>query len=184
MVNENIKLCECGCGNPAPIAKYDFPERGWIKGQSKRFINGHNRPFLCGSSNPSFNHGFTFDKDDRAYISCYGGKTFVKWVRIVYQNYFLNGKEIPDGYNVHHIDENPSNDAIYNLQLLTHGEHVILHHLGKMINGKAIVLIKDCAIMEFMSAKEASRALNLSDSAVGNAIRGGWKVKGWIASYL
>lgn len=37
-----IKLCECGCGNPAPIAKRNNKGRGYVKGQPIRFINGHN----------------------------------------------------------------------------------------------------------------------------------------------
>ena len=37
------ELCECGCGNPAPIAKQTSSYRGRVKGQPLRFINGHNR---------------------------------------------------------------------------------------------------------------------------------------------
>ena len=37
-----IKLCECGCGRPAPIAKWNKPKRGEIKGIPLRFIVGHN----------------------------------------------------------------------------------------------------------------------------------------------
>lgn len=39
-----IKLCECGCGNPAPIAKKTHRPRGYIKGQPTRFIVGHGGP--------------------------------------------------------------------------------------------------------------------------------------------
>jgi hypothetical protein len=35
------KLCECGCGHPAPIARQNNPERGHVKGQPVRFIKGH-----------------------------------------------------------------------------------------------------------------------------------------------
>lgn len=35
-------LCECGCGNPAPISKYTSKRLGWIKGEPHRFILGHN----------------------------------------------------------------------------------------------------------------------------------------------
>lgn len=38
---DEIKLCECGCGQPAPIAKGTDRRRGWIKGQPLRFILGH-----------------------------------------------------------------------------------------------------------------------------------------------
>jgi hypothetical protein len=34
-------LCECGCGEPAPVAKRTDTRLGWVKGQSLRFIRGH-----------------------------------------------------------------------------------------------------------------------------------------------
>lgn len=36
-----VKLCECGCGRPAPIAKHTNTSRGHIKGKPIRFVNGH-----------------------------------------------------------------------------------------------------------------------------------------------
>lgn len=36
-----MKLCECGCGQPAPIAPQSSTKRGWVKGQPLRFIRGH-----------------------------------------------------------------------------------------------------------------------------------------------
>lgn len=35
------KLCECGCGQPAPIATRNHTRSGHIKGQPTRFIHGH-----------------------------------------------------------------------------------------------------------------------------------------------
>jgi hypothetical protein len=35
------KLCECGCGRPAPIASRNRPYLGHVKGQQCRFIAGH-----------------------------------------------------------------------------------------------------------------------------------------------
>lgn len=37
-----MKLCECGCGLPAPLASKTDTKRGWKKGHPIRFINGHN----------------------------------------------------------------------------------------------------------------------------------------------
>src|SRR5438876_5129867 len=36
-----VKLCECGCGQPSPIAKRTETRSGWIKGQPRRFIRFH-----------------------------------------------------------------------------------------------------------------------------------------------
>ena len=37
------RLCECGCGHPAPIAKKTDRRDGVRKGEPLRFISGHNR---------------------------------------------------------------------------------------------------------------------------------------------
>jgi hypothetical protein len=37
----SVKLCECGCGNPAPISKENRQRNGYIKGQPVHFIRGH-----------------------------------------------------------------------------------------------------------------------------------------------
>jgi hypothetical protein len=50
-----MKLCECGCNQPAPIAKKTYARVGHVKGQPVRFVNGHQRrrpiipvvPALC-----------------------------------------------------------------------------------------------------------------------------------------
>ena len=34
-------LCECGCGESAPIARQNDPKRGYTKGQPVRFVKGH-----------------------------------------------------------------------------------------------------------------------------------------------
>ena len=39
---------------------------------------------------------------------------------------YYNG-EIPDGYDIHHIDNNPANNNISNLQMLTRLEHRAVH---------------------------------------------------------
>ena len=39
----SVKLCECGCGKPAPLAKLTNRRLGYVKGQPVRFIKGHNR---------------------------------------------------------------------------------------------------------------------------------------------
>lgn len=41
MQPEPIKLCECGCGEPAPIARQTDRKRGYVAGGPRRFILGH-----------------------------------------------------------------------------------------------------------------------------------------------
>lgn len=36
-----FKNCECGCGQQVPLSPRTHRRFGWIKGVSKRFINGH-----------------------------------------------------------------------------------------------------------------------------------------------
>jgi hypothetical protein len=38
----NTGLCQCGCGQPAPLKPYTQAKRGWKKGEPFRFISGHN----------------------------------------------------------------------------------------------------------------------------------------------
>lgn len=41
MPEQSVKLCECGCGEPAPIAARTSSRDGWVRGQPKRFRAGH-----------------------------------------------------------------------------------------------------------------------------------------------
>jgi len=34
-------LCQCGCGQPAPLAEQSVTARGYVKGEPLRFIKGH-----------------------------------------------------------------------------------------------------------------------------------------------
>ena len=36
-----MKLCDCGCGQPAPLSTRTRLERGQVRGQPVRFIRGH-----------------------------------------------------------------------------------------------------------------------------------------------
>lgn len=65
--------------------------------------------------------------DDRTTIS------YAKYLMIIHL-----GHEIPDGYEVDHIDEDNTNDVITNLQLLTEEEHR-LKNSNRFKTGRTIV---------------------------------------------
>lgn len=44
------------------------------------------------------------------------------------------GEKIPEGYVVHHINEDVTDNRISNLTLMTHEEHLSHHHKGKPIH--------------------------------------------------
>jgi hypothetical protein len=50
-------LCECGCGEPAPLARQSNTKLGYVLGEPKRFIRGHQR-----RSNP-----LLYVEEDRGY---------------------------------------------------------------------------------------------------------------------
>jgi hypothetical protein len=47
-----MSLCECGCGGEAPIATRSYGHKGIRKGDSLRFINGHNVNILRPAPKP------------------------------------------------------------------------------------------------------------------------------------
>lgn len=46
-------ICQCGCGQPAPIATRTSAKHGWVNGQPKRFIRGHRHRLVEPPSPPN-----------------------------------------------------------------------------------------------------------------------------------
>lgn len=70
-----MKLCECGCGLPAPIARASNRRRGYRKGEPKRFVRGHamrgrRRPDLERSVASSESSGHHLAKKVQTSRSC------------------------------------------------------------------------------------------------------------------
>ena len=49
-----------------------------------------------------------------------------------------NGCDIPNGFDIHHIDGNKLNNSIYNLELVNHKKHVSEHNKGKILSEEHI----------------------------------------------
>lgn len=94
-----------------------------------------------------------------------------------------NGK-IPEGYNIHHINENKLDNRITNLELIEHSKHTIKHHLGKesklkgKLNNKTskpcIQINKETneIINEYPSVMEVERILGYDFGCICRCCRG------------
>lgn len=119
-------LCQCGCGESAPIAPYDSRAYGWIKGEPKKFIHGHN--MIEG-------RGYEVDEQTGCWLWTgpinslgYGsltvaGKSFVAH-RYMYEQ---DGGEIPEGFHLHHVCETRRCVRPDHLEPLSPSDHSGLH---------------------------------------------------------
>lgn len=55
--------------------------------------------------------------------------------RLIWEDFY--GCEIPEGYVIHHRDQNPSNNCILNLQLMRDKDHRSLHHKDKFVSDES-----------------------------------------------
>lgn len=46
----NTGFCQCGCGQPAPVARQSNKRKGWVKGEPLRFIAGHHHRIRSAAS--------------------------------------------------------------------------------------------------------------------------------------
>jgi hypothetical protein len=64
------ELCQCGCGEPAPIATQTSKKHGRVKGQPCRFINGHSNRITKVKHGASRKSGMSSE-----YVAYHGAKT-------------------------------------------------------------------------------------------------------------
>ena len=132
-------LCECSCGNPAPIAKQTTSRLGHIKGNAVRFIRGH-------MFNKSVNggHGVNWKggrkKHAEGYIEIHmpshpnANKNGYVLEHVLVASKAL-GRKVPDGAIVHHTNGNRTDNRSRNLVICDNRSyHRILHRREQALN--------------------------------------------------
>lgn len=138
MQTQIIKLCECGCGKQAPIAKCTRTDRGPRQGEPVRFIYGHSTRVLKrnGPMNSHWKGGVTTNggylmtlqrghhrADQYGYVRVH--------LLIVEQ---VLGGPLPEFAEVHHVNKIRSDNRNCNLVICdSRAYHILLHQRERAI---------------------------------------------------
>jgi hypothetical protein len=123
-----MKACECGCGNPAPLATRT--RHGVRRGDPQRFILGH---VQRGKRLPPRSTG-PYIEPRRGHVRLYLPEhANANRSGCVYEHTVIAaralGKRVPVGVVVHHVDYNGGNNTPRNLVICQdQGYHLLLHH--------------------------------------------------------
>ncbi len=122
----NVRLCECGCGEPTRLAPKTMRSRGWVKGNSLRFLWGHN-----GRLRPSGVVAYNVDPETGCWNwsrsrqpNGYGHLTVNN--RQVLAHRFVYERErgpIPDGMTLDHLCRNHACVNPDHLEPVSHAEN-------------------------------------------------------------
>jgi hypothetical protein len=121
-------LCECGCGEPAPLATRNCPKRGYVKGQPHRFIAGHqwrkHGPLYeersCGYAKPCWVWMRSLTSTGYGQWNVGRHRTLLAH-RILWED--QNGP-IPEGLELDHLCRNPRCVNPEHLEAVTHVENL------------------------------------------------------------
>lgn len=136
-----MKLCACGCGEPAPIATKTNSAQGYVKGEPMTWVKGHH--IRIRRPHPGY---WTAERRERHAatkrtkaigntIVKRSGNVLYRMVMTVdgyeYEHRLVAGTMIgrplrPDEH-VHHIDGDGLNNDPTNLEVLSHAEHMARH---------------------------------------------------------
>lgn len=125
-----MKLCECGCGEPAPISNKNRPEIGHVKGMPIRFILGHHARLQSQETAARWNGGTSMVKG--YYVVQMPGHHRADTRGYVPQHILIAekalGRDLRLPVEVHHVNEIKSDNAPSNLVICQDRDyHQLLH---------------------------------------------------------
>lgn len=126
----DVKLCECGCGEPAPIAKKTDLKKKTVRGQPVRFIARHFFRTNKGRSHANWRGG-TSSKGGYVGILREDGSYILEHVKIAES---VLGKKLPDGAVVHHVNGVRSDNKHCNLVICQdQAFHMLIHQRARAL---------------------------------------------------
>lgn len=121
-----MKLCDCGCGLAAPIAKRTKSTAGHTKGQPTRYRHGHNRRRAPSTIDTNGYEQTRLVPDRFSSMRDAGGYTLVH--RLVMAQWL--GRPLQSSEYVHHINGDRRDNRLSNLQIVSRSEHTRIHAPG------------------------------------------------------
>ena len=159
-------LCQCGCGQATAVARCGNSAKGWVKGEHRRFVSGHNSRLRgCGPDHFNWKGGRI---KTNGYIMLNlpahphaNSKGYVKNARVISENAL--GKSMPEGIEVHHVNGDKADDQHANLVICeNHKYHALLHR-----RTRAFSACSDANWRKCVRCKKYDAPLNMSRHSRG-----------------
>jgi len=121
MEDTQYGYCHCGCGQKTKISPETSSQKGWVKGEPRKYINHHN--ILAGGvHHPNWKGGRRNHGDGYILVS-----TGIKKVEFEHRLNAMraNGGELAEGAIVHHTNGKADNNSF--VVCKSHSEHRMIH---------------------------------------------------------
>jgi hypothetical protein len=162
-----VKFCECGCGQPAPIARWTNTAKGWVRGEAKRFRHGHNarghgdfvKPVLEDRGYETPCHIWTGKLDEKGYAKSGTGYAYRRnWERI-------HGP-VPSGLELDHLCRQRDCVNPDHLEPVTHAENMRRGSFGRASGVADPTGLRALRITRSWSQHDLARAVGVSNGLV------------------
>lgn len=120
-------ICQCGCGQKAPLAGQSSGRLGHIRGMPTRFIYGHQFALRKGEASHNWNGGTSVSSSGYVILSRADARHRRPPQHVLIVEGVI-GKFLPPGAEVHHVNGVRSDNRHENLVVCPdHAYHMLLH---------------------------------------------------------